>query len=116
MIKKPHKGPQHPSDWLISSVMNAKTGPKASPFHSWIIWNWWTGRAIRDDKTGAISDALPPVLTRLGIEQQVWLDMINHYEQQFFRAVGTMVAHQLDQCWIKGQSAGKSVYKQPLPT
>jgi REP element-mobilizing transposase RayT len=81
----------------------------------------WTGRAIRDDKTGAISDGLPPILARLGIEQQGWLDMINHYDQRFFRAVGTMeklkqFAHRLGQCWLKGQSAGKCVYKQPLPT
>ncbi len=81
----------------------------------------WSGRAIRDDKAGAIADNLPPILDRLGIEQQGWLDMINHYEQRFFRAVGAMdklkqFAHRLGQCWMKGQSAGKCVYKQPLPT
>ncbi len=81
----------------------------------------WTGRVIRDDKVGAISDDLPPILARLGIEQQGWLDMINHYDQRFFRAVGTMeklkqFAHRLGQCWMKGQSVGKCVYKQPLPT
>jgi len=81
----------------------------------------WTGRAIRDDKTGAISDNLPPILTRLGIEQQGWLDMINHYDQRFFRAVGAMdklkqFANRLGQCWMKGQSVGKSVYKQLLST
>ena len=81
----------------------------------------WSGRAIRDDKAGAIADNLPPILARLGIEQQGWLDMINHYDQRFFRAVGAMdklkqFAHRLGQCWMKGQSAGKCVYKQPLPT
>ena len=80
----------------------------------------WTGRVVRDDKAEAISDSLPPVLVRLGIEQQAWLDTINHYEQRFFRAVGAMdklkqFARQLGQCWLKGQSAGKHVYKQPLP-
>ena len=81
----------------------------------------WTGRAVREDKTGAISDSLPPVLARLGMEQQGWLDSINHYEQRFFRAVGAMgklkqFAHRLGQCWLKGQSSGKCVYKQPSPT
>jgi len=80
----------------------------------------WTGRAVRDDKTGTIPDGLPPILSRLGIEQQDWLDTINHYEQRFFRAVGTMdkirqFADRLGQCWLKGQSAGRCVYKQPLP-
>ncbi|MCF6258648.1 MAG: transposase [Gammaproteobacteria bacterium] len=81
----------------------------------------WSGRAIRDDKAGAIADNLPPILDRLGIEQQGWLDMINHYDQRFFRAVGAMdklkqFAHRLGQCWMKGQSADKCVYKQTLPT
>jgi len=83
----------------------------------------WTGRAVRDDKIGIIPDNLPPILSRLGIEQQGWLDTINHYEQRFFRAVGTMdkirqFADRLGQCWLKGQSAGRCVYKQrqPLPT
>ncbi len=81
----------------------------------------WSGRAIRDDKAGAIADNLPPILARLGIEQQGWLDMINHYDQRFFRAVGAMdklkqFAHRLGQSWMKGQSMGKCAYKQPLPT
>ncbi len=81
----------------------------------------WSGRAIRDDKAGAIADNLPPILARLGIEQQGWLDMINHYEQRFFRAVGAVdklkqFAHRLGQCWMKGQSVGRCVYKLPLPT
>jgi len=81
----------------------------------------WSGRAIPDDKTGAIADNLPPILARLRIEQQGWLDMINHYDQRFFRAVGAMdklkqFAHRLGQCWMKGQSADKCAYKQTLPT
>ena len=81
----------------------------------------WTGRAVRDDKIGAMPDNLPPILSRLGIEQPAWLDMTNHYDQRFFRAVGAMdklkqFAHRLGQGWMKGQSAGRCVYKQPLLT
>ncbi len=81
----------------------------------------WTGRAVRDDKRGAIPDGLPPVLNRLGIEPQAWLDTINHYDRRFFRAVGTMekikqFAERLGQRWLKGQSAGRCIDKQPLPT
>ncbi len=54
-----------------------------------------------------VPDNLPPILSRLGIEQQGWLDTINHYEQRFFRAVGAMdkirqFADRLGQCWLKG--------------
>jgi hypothetical protein len=41
----------------------------------------WTGRAVRDDKPGAIADGLPPILARLEIEKQVWLETIKHYER-----------------------------------
>jgi len=81
----------------------------------------WIGRAVGDDKTGVISDNLPPILTTLRIEQPAWFDMINYYDQRFFRTVGAMdklkkFAHRLGQSWMKGQSAGRCVYKQPLPT
>ncbi len=66
----------------------------------------WTGRVVREDKAGAISDSLPPVLAKLGMEQQGWLDSINHYEQRFFRAAGAMdkpkqFSRRLGQCWLK---------------
>jgi len=32
----------------------------------------WSGRAIRDDKAGAIADNLSPILARLRIEQPLW--------------------------------------------
>jgi len=72
--------------------MNTKTNLKgvAFSFPDYLELVDWTGRVVRDDKAGAISDSLPPVLARLGIEQQVWLDTITHYAQRFFRAVGNM--------------------------
>ena len=54
-----------------------------------IPFNWkdyltlvdWTGRAIREDKRGAISDSLPPILHRLGIEPDEWIDSSTRFEQ-----------------------------------
>ncbi|MCF6257220.1 MAG: transposase, partial [Gammaproteobacteria bacterium] len=119
----PSQAPQTPVRLVdfIGDERNNQPEGIAFSFPDYLELVDWTGRTIRDDKTGAISDSLPPILARLGIEQPAWLDMINHYEQRFFRAVGTMeklkqFANRLGQCWMKGQSAGKSVYKQPLPT
>lgn len=44
----------------------------------------WTGRAIRDDKHGAIDHRLPPILQRLGVEPKEWLNNSQHFER-FFR-------------------------------
>ncbi len=41
----------------------------------------WTGRAIRDDKLGSISDRLPPILTRLNIPPEQWLSSSQHFEK-----------------------------------
>jgi len=41
----------------------------------------WTGRAIRDDKRGAISNTLPPILHRLGIDPDQWIDSSTRFEQ-----------------------------------
>ena len=42
----------------------------------------WTGRVVRDDKRGAISGQLPPILERLHIETNTWLKNATQFEQQ----------------------------------
>ncbi|MBR9910901.1 MAG: transposase [Gammaproteobacteria bacterium] len=41
----------------------------------------WTGRAIRNDKTGFIPNGLPPILTRLNIPIEQWLINSQHFEK-----------------------------------
>lgn len=48
----------------------------------------WTGRALRDDKRGAIPYSLPPILDRLQIEAKHWLYMTTHFESKFKGMVG----------------------------
>ena len=43
----------------------------------------WTGRAIRDDKRGAISEHLPPILERLNIDIDAWLLQTQHFEREY---------------------------------
>ncbi len=45
----------------------------------------WTGRAIRNDKRGFIPDSLPPILTRLGIEEKTWLENSSQFERRYRR-------------------------------
>ena len=41
----------------------------------------WTGRAIRDDKRGYINNTLPPILDRLGIDEDEWIESSTRFEQ-----------------------------------
>uniref|UniRef100_UPI000A6330B7 transposase n=1 Tax=Marinagarivorans algicola TaxID=1513270 RepID=UPI000A6330B7 len=43
----------------------------------------WTGRAIRDDKRGAIATHLPPILDRLNIDIDAWLLQTQHFEREY---------------------------------
>ena len=48
----------------------------------------WTGRIIRDDKRGSISQDLPPILERLDIESKQWLYLTTQFESKFKSLVG----------------------------
>ena len=53
----------------------------------------WSGRAIRDDKRGSIPDSTPPILQRLNISPEHWLELCTNFESRFKGLVGS--AHSL---------------------
>ena len=68
----------------------------------------WSGRAIRDDKRGAIDDQLPFILHRLGIDEEYWYEAMKPKANRYFsRAIGCQsslraYAQKLEIGWIKG--------------
>ena len=48
----------------------------------------WTGRQIRSDKRGAVPADLRPILERLAINAETWIDTITCFGRWFHRAVG----------------------------
>jgi hypothetical protein len=48
----------------------------------------WTGRQIRNDKTGSIPKHLAPILTRLGFDGLGWCELVIKFGQQFKRVAG----------------------------
>ena len=52
----------------------------------------WTGRQIRADKRGAIPSSVAPILQRLGIEPDGWLDLASQFGRLFKRAAGSSVS------------------------
>ncbi|PIE43860.1 MAG: transposase [Gammaproteobacteria bacterium] len=84
--------PEEQPRWLIPFVGNsANDTPKGLPFRltDYIDLVDWTGRCIRTDKRGSISQPLPTVLERLQIEPRHWLYLSRHFESHFKRLVGT---------------------------
>jgi hypothetical protein len=54
----------------------------------------WAGRVIREDKAGAIPEHLAPMLDRLNINHEVWLDTVKNYNKNYYTVVGTQKAIQ----------------------
>jgi len=48
----------------------------------------WTGRQLRGDKRGAIPQDLAPILQRLGIVADHWLESVTNFGRFFHRAAG----------------------------
>jgi len=42
----------------------------------------WTGRAIRDDKRGYISEHAPPILYRIDISPEHWVEICTNFESR----------------------------------
>ena len=49
----------------------------------------WTGRIIREDKRGAISETAPPILKRLNISTKHWLEISTKFEERFKGIAGS---------------------------
>ena len=48
----------------------------------------YTDRIIRPDKGGFISSQLPPILQRLNLDQQQWMENATTFEKNFYRKFG----------------------------
>ena len=49
----------------------------------------WTGRIIRDDKRGAIDTSTPPILQRLDISTDHWIELSTEFESRFKGIAGS---------------------------
>ncbi|MGL6159899.1 hypothetical protein [Microbulbifer sp.] len=80
----------------------------------------WTGRTLREDKRGAISDRLPPILERLQIDPRNWLYLSRNFESRFRSLVGSdqsirTACEQLGKHWAQGVRECERFFS-PSPT
>ena len=75
----------------------------------------WTGRQVRADKRGAIPGELLPILERLQVNAEAWVDTIEQFGRRFRRAVGRVsslaaLAAARGKCWYQGVTASKLAF------
>ncbi len=87
----PNEPAQQPARLLPFAGNPRQDMPKGLPFRvtDYLDLVDWTGRQLREDKRGAITGHLPPILERLQIDPKHWLYMTRQFESHFKGIVGT---------------------------
>ena len=75
-----------------------------------------TGRCIKDGKKGYIPEDLSPILLRMNLDQDHWLETVQKYGSNFYRVIGCVermaeTAKRAGQKWFKGLNFSKLVYR-----
>jgi len=74
-----------------------------------------TGRALRHDKASAIPSTIAPILQRLGLRTETWVDVIRNYQDWFGHFVGTSQtlverAERAGRSWYRGTRRCAAVF------
>lgn len=75
----------------------------------------WSGRAVREDKPGAIPGHIPPILQRLGVDPAVYAQSLKRSDYPFQRLAGRLEAIQqaavhYGQHFFKGVGAARRLF------
>ena len=76
----------------------------------------WTGRAVRDDKRGYIPDKEPKIISKLGIDVDIWLDTVKEYGESYHAFVGSekqlkKVCENTGKKWLAGIKSSRVLYQ-----
>lgn len=67
----------------------------------------WTGRAIREDKKGAIPQEVAPLVQSLGLKPAHWVDTVRHFESRFPLMMGRIDRLKQALGRFKGKGVGR---------
>ena len=93
-IKTKHTNEEHPATKLYPFIGNPrKNMPEGLPFNlkDYIELVDITGRIMREDKRGAISQNTPPILKRLNIQVEHWQYLTQNFESKLKGLVGSVL-------------------------
>jgi len=68
--------------------------------------------SLRDDKRGAIANDLPPILDRLGITPEAWLQLCTEFETHFSSWIGQAGP---GRHWVRGIRACRRLFPDGHP-
>ncbi|MFN0129718.1 MAG: hypothetical protein ACKV19_23890 [Verrucomicrobiales bacterium] len=79
----------------------------------------WTGRELRADKHGRISDDLRPILQRLDLDVEAWVENVARYGSLFHRLVGKLDrlrawARAKTRQWLHGHRGARLLYSKAI--
>ena len=77
----------------------------------------WTGRQIHAEKRGVIPAHLRPILERLNLQVDAWVDNVENYDSLFRRLAATLgrlreLAGSLGRSWLHGRAGARRLYTQ----
>jgi REP element-mobilizing transposase RayT len=76
----------------------------------------WTGRQLRADGSGTIPGHFAPILERLGVNFEGWIQTVQQFGRWFKRAAGrrdslAALAHRSGRRWFQGQRAATIAFR-----
>jgi len=79
----------------------------------------WTGREIRTNKRGHISDNLRPALERLDLDVEAWVENVEGYGSLFYRVAATLqrlgeLAGATGRTWLHGHDGARRLYAKAV--
>lgn len=114
---QPARSDQQPSSLAPFVGYPRRDIPKGLPFrlNDYLELVEWTGRQMRDDKSGSIDAQLPPILQRLGLEGKQWHYLTRHFESRFKSLAGAAqtvrkACDHFNRRWVHGLSHCQSLF------
>jgi hypothetical protein len=117
---------EHRRGWIrermreLAAVFGVEVYSYADPEHSLELLDW-TGRQLRAGKRGSIPPHLSPVLDRLDLQVEAWVENVQRYGSLFQRLVGKLdrlreLAHSLGRSWFQGHAGACRLYTHSQAT
>ena len=114
--KTQKKAPPDSADWLypISSDMDPN-GILTMSTEEYFDLVDRSGRIIRSDKQGFITEDIEPILYRLGVISSAWLDTVSNFGDKFHLVAGLLhnirsYADRIGSRWFVGVSSARAVF------
>lgn len=113
---------EHRRAWIRDRLQEL-TGLFAMEVHAYAVMSNhlelldWTGRQIRADKRGHLSPDLRPVLERLDLDVETWVENVERYGGLFYRLAGKLkrldeLARATDRAWLHGHRGARRLYAE----